>query len=130
MESPFDKYDTIVEPPYPDWVLSPNSVVNDEQVLDAIEVDPSNVPRQRAVVLHDSHSRYGEIVRIEARIGEKQASGWVVPDTYREQGFNVITDESHPYFKDWGFRADDSTYVDIFYEVPPILQPVLDAFEE
>lgn len=121
---PFSEYD-IQEPPFDDWVRCPNDIVREEHVLDAIGLSEGDVPRFRAAVLHDNYVSHqtgdmGSIVRVEARIGESMG----IADRYSDE---VSSIKNNPYYKTFK-NGDDPTYVSFFFDVPPILQKVVDEF--
>lgn len=113
----FEKYDLRNEPPFDDWVMSPSSVVKKESILDSLGLSSSDIPCQKAVVLHDDGS-----IRIEARIGNKTVDGWQIGDSYDVD--NLLENE---YFNRYDFGSD-KTYVNFYFEAPDVWEPLLEKF--
>jgi hypothetical protein len=110
----------------PDWVHGmASSIVSEEVILDELGIDKSDIPRERAIVLHtEYHHDYplvvsGEnVVRIECRVGEgyetKVGDSYDVSELVNHLNYIVHTNEYN----------DDTTYTDFYFEPTETLQKV------
>lgn len=115
-ENVFEKYELVDEPPFEDWIYSPNDVAKKEHILDSLGLSESDIPYLKAVVLHEDE------IRIECRIGTKEGK-WKIGESY-----DISELVNNNYFLRKEHQEGDKTYVDFWFEVPDIWEDVIEEF--
>lgn len=121
-QNPFEKYN-IDNPPFDDWIMYPSDIVREEHVLDALGLSKEKIPRYRVAVLYKNYTDYisgdlGEVIRIEARVGDRSG----IADEYRTDVEPLLNNEYYKFDR----NGEDTTYINFYFDVPPILKPILE----